>query len=68
MTFTNREIRAILREMFNNEFISDNEYVHAEMFVNKLFFTKNSNHKVIFRELEKRPVSGVSGGERRYKY
>ena len=35
MTFTNREIRAKLREMFNDEFISDVEYVHAEMFVEK---------------------------------
>jgi len=68
MTFTNQEIRAKLRQMFNNEFISDVEYVHAEMFVNDLFLTKNPNHKGIFRTLEKRPVSGVSGGERRSKY
>ncbi|QDP47951.1 MAG: hypothetical protein Tp1100SUR763771_4 [Prokaryotic dsDNA virus sp.] len=64
MTFTNREIRAKLREMFNNKLISDVEYVHAEMFVNALFFTKNSNHKEITRTLEKRPLGFESGGDR----
>ncbi len=65
MTFTNREIRAELRAMFNDELVSDVEYVHAEMFVNALFLTKNSNHKEIRRTLEKRPLGFQSGGIRR---
>ena len=65
MKFTNREIRAKLREMFNDEFISDVEYTHAEMFVNALFLTKNPNYKDIERTLEKRPLGLESGGIRR---
>ena len=65
MTYTNREIRAKLREMFNDEIITDVEYVHAEMFVNALFLTKNSNHREIQRDLNRRPLTANSGGIRR---
>tara|TARA_X000001388_G_C2227197_1_gene121573 strand:- start:13 stop:222 length:210 start_codon:yes stop_codon:yes gene_type:complete len=64
MTFTNREIRAKLREMFNDEFISDVEYVHSEMFVNSLLSDKNPNHNPIERDVYKRPLGTESGGEK----
>ena len=35
MTFTNREIRALLRQVFQDPSSSDTEYTHYEMFVNE---------------------------------
>ena len=64
MKFTNRELRAKLREMFNDNTISDNEYCHAEMFVNSLLEDKNPNHKKILRDVYKRPLGTESGGEK----
>ena len=64
MTFTNRELRAKLREMFADNTIADSEYAHAEMFVNSLLSDKNPNHKPIQRDLFKRPKGESSGGDR----
>ena len=64
MTFTNREIRAKLREMFADNTVADSEYVHAEMFVNSLLLDKNPNHKPIERDLYKRPQGSDSGGDK----
>ena len=64
MTFTNREIRAKLREMFADNTIADSEYIHAEMFVNSLLSDKNSNYKPISRDVYKRPKGTMSGGDR----
>ena len=64
MTFTNRELRAKLREMFADNTIADSEYAHAEMFVNSLLSDKNPNHKPIQRDLFKRPKGEMSGGDR----
>ena len=66
MTFTNREIRALLRQVFQNPDQSDTEYTHYEMFVNELFKQKNPNHKPIQRDLDKRPLGIESGGAKRY--
>ena len=66
MTFTNREIRALLRQVFQDPSSSDAEYAHYEMFVNELFRQKNPNHKFIERDLNKRPLGEESGGEKRY--
>ena len=66
MTFTNREIRALLRQVFQDPSSSDTEYTHYEMFVNELFRQKNPNHKFIERDLNKRPLGEESGGEKRY--
>ena len=60
MTFTNREIRAKLREMFADTDITDNYYVHAEMFFNELALEKNPNHKQLIRDLDKRPTGHIS--------
>ena len=64
MTFTNRELRAKLREMFADNTISDTEYCYAEMFVNSLLSNKNPNHKPIERDVYKRPSGSESGGEK----
>ena len=66
MTFTNREIRALLRQVFQDPSSSDTEYTHYEMFVNELFRQKNPNHKFIERDLNKRPLGEESGGAKRY--
>ena len=66
MTFTNREIRALLRQVFQDPSQSDTEYTHYEMFVNELFRQKNPNHKFIERDLDKRPLGFESGGEKRH--
>ena len=66
MTFTNREIRALLRQVFQDQSQSDTEYTHYEMFVNELFRQKNPNHKFIERDLDKRPLGFESGGEKRH--
>ena len=66
MTFTNREIRALLRQVFQDPSQSDTEYTHYEMFVNELFRQKNPNHKAIQRDLDKRPLGEESGGAKRY--
>ena len=66
MTFTNREIRALLRQVFQDPSQSDTEYTHYEMFVNELFSQKNPNHKFIERDLDKRPLGEESGGAKRY--
>ena len=67
MTFTNREIRALLRETYKDPDQSDTVYTHYEMFVNELFSQKkNPNHKFIERDLDKRPLGEESGGEKRY--
>lgn len=64
MTFTNRELRAKLREMFADNTISDTEYCYAEMFVNSLLLDKNPNHKEIQRDVCKRPLGFESGGDK----
>jgi len=66
MTFTNREIRALLRETYKDPDQSDTKYVLWEEFVNTLLVTKNPNHKAIQRDLDKRPLGIESGGEKRY--
>jgi hypothetical protein len=62
MKFTNREIRAELKELFDDNTVSDSYYVHAEMFANKLLLSKNANHKDIQRDVNKRPLGSDSGG------
>tara|TARA_R100001510_G_C7628458_1_gene187835 strand:- start:1006 stop:1215 length:210 start_codon:yes stop_codon:yes gene_type:complete len=64
MTFTNRELRAKLREMFADNTVQDSQYVHAEMFVNSLLSDANPNHKPIQRDLYKRPQGHDSGGDK----
>ena len=64
MTFTNRELRAKLREIFADNTVADSEYVHAEMFVNSLLLDKNPNHKQIQRDINKRPLGFNSGGNK----
>ena len=66
MTFTNREIRALLRRVFQDPSQSDTVYTHYEMVVNELFSQKNPNHKFIERDLDKRPLGEESGCEKRY--
>lgn len=63
MTFTNRELRAKLREMFADNTVADSEYVHAEMFVNSLLSDANPNHKPIQRDIYKRPQGNDCGGD-----
>ena len=46
MTFTNREIRALLRQVFQDPSQSDTEYTHYEMFVNELFRQKKSKPQI----------------------
>ena len=64
MTFTNRELRAKLREIFVDNTVQDSEYVHAEMFVNSLLSEKNLNHKPIQRDINRRPLGFNSGGNK----
>ena len=64
MKLTNREIRAELKDLFYDNTVSDSYYAHAEMFVNKLSFSKNANHKDIQRNLERRPLGSESGGHK----
>tara|TARA_B100000424_G_scaffold66747_1_gene49296 strand:+ start:808 stop:1008 length:201 start_codon:yes stop_codon:yes gene_type:complete len=62
MKFTNRQIRAELKELFDDNTVSDSYYVHAEMFTNKILSSKNPNHKDIQRDVYRRTVGSESGG------
>lgn len=64
MKLTNREIRAELKDLFDDNTVSDSEYVHSEMFANKLLQSKNSNHRNIERDINKRPLGFNSGGNK----
>ena len=54
MTFTEQEIKTLLKEFWLDPYTTDNQYVEMEIFVNQLFYSKNAKYKYVLnkRQLE----------------
>ena len=56
MTFTEKEILEELKEFWLDPNTTDNQYVEMEIFVNQLFYSRNSKYKYVLRNLNKRQL------------
>ena len=56
MTFTEKEILEELKEFWLDPYTTDNQYVEMEIFVNQLFYSRNSKYKYVLRNLNKRQL------------
>ena len=56
MTFTEQEIKTLLKEFWLDPYTTDNQYVEMEIFVNQLFYSKNAKYKYVLKNLNKRQL------------
>jgi len=56
MTFTEQEIKTLLKEFWLDPYTTDNQYVEMEIFVNQLFYSRNSKYKYVLKNLNKRQL------------
>ena len=56
MTFTEQEIKTLLKEFWLDPYSTDNQYVEMEIFVNQLFYSRNSKYKYVLKNLNKRQL------------
>jgi len=56
MTFTEQEIKTLLKEFWLDPYTTDNQYVEIEIFVNQLFYSKNAKYKYVLKNLNKRQL------------
>jgi len=56
MTFTEQEIKTLLKEFWLDPNTTDNQYIEMEIFVNQLFYSRNSKYKYVLKNLNKRQL------------